>query len=242
MSSALVVLDIGSTLVDGPARGPGSRLAEKLGLKRPEKKALTEAIMTSRLVDADAAYDLIREHFGRTGEQVRAAVAEIWSAQETDSRPILGVAEALDRLAAHGHRLALLSNIWTPYLRSVRKHFGDFFDAHIPAELQLFSCREGLAKPDPDLFAEVLRRAGAHASDAVMVGDSYDKDIAPAAAAGMRTVWVLREPEREASALVDMINGNLAAPTLTLPSLAGIDPDGTWLPHSEPDSGLARTP
>lgn len=50
----------------------------------------------------------------------------------------------------------------------------------------------GLEKPDPALFAHVLRKAGVERARSVMVGDRLDYDVRPAKAAGMRTVWVLR--------------------------------------------------
>ncbi len=61
----------------------------------------------------------------------------------------------------------------------------------------------GVRKPDPAFFAAALRVAFAGrrpaAERAVMVGDSWETDIAGAAAAGMRTVWLnasgARRPE-----------------------------------------------
>jgi putative hydrolase of the HAD superfamily len=50
----------------------------------------------------------------------------------------------------------------------------------------------GLEKPDPRLFAYAAREAGVAPSSAAMVGDRLDYDVRPAAAAGMRTVWMLR--------------------------------------------------
>jgi putative hydrolase of the HAD superfamily len=72
----------------------------------------------------------------------------------------------------------------------VRRHFGEIFDEHIPEALQVFSFRSGLAKPDPRLFMRVLEAARVDPAGAVMIGDSYDKDIAPAAELGMGTVRV----------------------------------------------------
>jgi HAD superfamily hydrolase (TIGR01509 family) len=50
----------------------------------------------------------------------------------------------------------------------------------------------GLQKPDPELFSQVLATARVDGSRTMMVGDRLDYDVRPAAAAGMRTVWVLR--------------------------------------------------
>lgn len=50
----------------------------------------------------------------------------------------------------------------------------------------------GVAKPDPAIFVEALRRAGATPEETVFVGDSAEHDIAGAQAAGLRSVWINR--------------------------------------------------
>jgi HAD superfamily hydrolase (TIGR01549 family) len=47
-------------------------------------------------------------------------------------------------------------------------------------------------KPNPGFFARLVAAAGADPGDIVYVGDSLDDDIVPAAAAGLRTVWLNR--------------------------------------------------
>lgn len=47
----------------------------------------------------------------------------------------------------------------------------------------------GAAKPDPEFFRAILRRIGCKPSEAVMVGDHFDTDIAGAKRAGLWTVW-----------------------------------------------------
>jgi len=229
VSAPLIVLDIGSSLVEGPSRGPASRIAEAAGLDVSSKRGLHRLLMTRDYADPEDAWTDAREQLGLADPAIRSAIADIWKAQEKEARPIIGAFEVLQELTAKGYRLALLSNIWTPYLQSVRRLLGDFFDAHIPPELQLFSCREGLMKPAPELFVRVLERAGAHPPSTLMAGDSYDKDIAPAAMLGMRTLWLLHDPARETPALVQVLNGAAAAPTLTLPSLADLDLQHPWL-------------
>ncbi len=48
-------------------------------------------------------------------------------------------------------------------------------------------------KPDRRIFEIALDRFGAGRENAVMVGDTIDKDIAGAAASGIRTVWLQRD-------------------------------------------------
>jgi FMN hydrolase / 5-amino-6-(5-phospho-D-ribitylamino)uracil phosphatase len=59
-------------------------------------------------------------------------------------------------------------------------------------DFALISGEFGVAKPDPAIFWEALRRGGAAADDAVFVGDSPDFDVAGARAAGIRAIWVNR--------------------------------------------------
>jgi putative hydrolase of the HAD superfamily len=50
----------------------------------------------------------------------------------------------------------------------------------------------GVTKPDPAIFEIALRRLGCAAHEAVMVGDSWQTDVAGARAAGIRAIWLNR--------------------------------------------------
>jgi FMN phosphatase YigB (HAD superfamily) len=70
------------------------------------------------------------------------------------------------------------------------------------------SAEVGAEKPDSALFRSLLRDASTSADRVAMVGDRLDRDIAPAKALGMRTIWVLRneapdEPTAEQLAVPD---------------------------------------
>jgi FMN phosphatase YigB (HAD superfamily) len=52
------------------------------------------------------------------------------------------------------------------------------------------SSRVGSFKPDPGIFAYALEKIGAPAHAAAMVGDSIDKDCAPARRLGMTAIWL----------------------------------------------------
>ena len=59
------------------------------------------------------------------------------------------------------------------------------------------STRLGFFKPDVRIFKEALHQLGVVPGDAVMVGDSLDKDCAPARSLGLKTIWV-RNPAAQA--------------------------------------------
>ena len=231
MSSPLVILDIGSTLVGGPASGPASRIAASGGLTASQKRDLNRLLMTTDHTGPAELIDAMRDRLALSGAAVESAVSEVWTAQESEGELLPGVAEALEAFVDRGYQLAVLSNIWTAYLRAIERLLGGFFEAHIPPALRMFSCREGLSKPHREVFDQLLKRAGRRPENTLMVGDSYKNDMAPAIGCGMHTLWLLHSPVRERPALVSVINGLSAAPTLTLPALADLDFDGQILPR-----------
>ena len=68
--------------------------------------------------------------------------------------------------------------------RLVQFGIRDYFDVVVA------SAEAGVAKPDKRIFELALSQAGCSVSEACMVGDRLDNDIAPAAEMGMYTVWV----------------------------------------------------
>lgn len=219
MSHGLAILDIGATLVTGPSRGPASRIATSAGLDATRKAALREDLMTRPFASPGEVVGHADPLGGPAAERLDRAVREVWSAQRHESQPIEGAIRAVRDVHEHGLRLAVVSNIWEPYLESVREHLGALLDAHVAPELQLFSFREGYAKPAPELFLRALERAGVDPGEAVMIGDSYAEDIAPAAALGIATVWVLHRPQRELGDLTRVLNGEMPAPSRAIASI-----------------------
>ena len=63
----------------------------------------------------------------------------------------------------------------------------------------------GVAEPDPEFFAEVARLVGLPPGELLAVGNDYSKDVVPAKATGMVTVWVSRENASAAGDAADLI-------------------------------------
>jgi putative hydrolase of the HAD superfamily len=121
--------------------------------------------------------------------------------------PYPDAAPALRALRAGGHRIAILSN-WDCSLEDWLAPSGllEFVEGVITSAVA------GAAKPDPAIFSRALALLGAEAEGSVHVGDSLDKDVEGARAAGIRAILVARD--RDAPAGVEAI-GSLA----DLPSL-----------------------
>lgn len=57
-------------------------------------------------------------------------------------------------------------------------------------DLVIASAEEGVAKPDLKIFEIALNRANCMPQNAMMVGDRFDNDIAPANRLGMKSVLI----------------------------------------------------
>ena len=63
------------------------------------------------------------------------------------------------------------------------------------------SGEHGIGKPRPEIFHRLLSELGVSADEAVMVGNSLERDIAGARNAGIRSIWI-RVPGSEEHAEV----------------------------------------
>lgn len=131
---------------------------------------------------------VILERFHPDAGPERQAQALALLGQELDSVELFpGVRTLLQFLKRRGLRLGVLSNAASPYREPpARLGLSELFEAAV------FSCDEGLRKPDPRLFAAICARLGVAPAEAVMVGDSLVNDARAAIAAGLRAVLVGR--------------------------------------------------
>jgi HAD superfamily hydrolase (TIGR01549 family) len=176
-----VCLDVGETLIDETR--VWETWADILGVPRFTFMAAIGA-MLARGRPFDEAFEFLgfpdRERFR---EQFTAAYAGF---QERDLYP--DALPAIDAIRAAGYRLAIVAN--QPAERTAELRF-----IGVRAEVMAMSDEMGAHKPAPEFYAEVLRLLGEPAAaDVAYVGDRLDNDIYPAAAAGMRPVWLRRGP------------------------------------------------
>ena len=121
----------------------------------------------------------------------KLAETEIRGHYDALSPPILGAEALLEALAPHFH-LGLIANQGAECRRWLdRLGWLNRF------EVVALSEEEDAAKPDPRLFQVAIERSGVEPSEAIMIGDRLDNDIAPASRLGMMTAWV-RWPDRAA--------------------------------------------
>ena len=137
-----------------------------------------------------------REDQSRTYREVLAiALARLGApADEQDAlgrslpgwEPFAEVPAALEEARSRGWRLAVLSNTDQELLDASLAQIGVEFD------LTVVASEIGSYKPSRGHWDEFFARTGADPESHVHVGASLFHDVAPAAALGLRTIWVNR--------------------------------------------------
>lgn len=211
MISALL-FDFGGTL-DGPAhwldrflaqyRAAGMRLS-RAGLDPAFDHATRTAYRAGATIRRFSLRDLVRflvgqqtEHLLREGPSpIRTHLAAIGSrgrhqlveqVSETfvaeTMRGLERSRQLLDRLRPH-FQLAVVSNFYGNLGKILAEaRVAKLVDAAIDS-----TC-VGIFKPEPGIFEAALSALGAKADASAMIGDSLDKDCAPARRLGLTTVW-----------------------------------------------------
>jgi putative hydrolase of the HAD superfamily len=204
-----VTFDLGDTLIDyGPMRyGPMMRYGvacareylESLGdvagpprrrLARRLCRAVRRTWLRSKLLldDRDAGEALagalagmgVRLDAERRKEVVRQFFAALWRL----TRPMPGAAEVLERLAARGLRLAVLSNtVLPPWLLDESLERVGLL-GRLPQ--RFYSCALGCKKPGRRIFRLAREGLGVERDELLHVGDRYTTDVWGARRAGVR--------------------------------------------------------
>ncbi|MBX9742793.1 MAG: HAD family hydrolase [Chthoniobacterales bacterium] len=104
-------------------------------------------------------------------------------------------ADSLIENLSHRYQLGLLTNGAPDLQREKIKASGleSFFSAIV------ISGEHGIGKPDPAVFHRLLEQLKATPAQALMIGNSLERDIAGAHAAGVRSVWIDLGADKEKS-------------------------------------------
>ena len=184
-----VLFDLYETLVTEAHLRPtrASSLGPVLGLERDayrrEWKARRPRIVVGNLSFAEALTEVC-EALGGTANTT--AVQDICQQRIGEKRaacadPDFRVTTLITELARRGVRLGVISN-------GFKEDVLPWSDCSLAPAFQCtaFSCEEGVAKPDPEIYRRALHRLGARAETTVFIGDGGDHELAGAERAGLR--------------------------------------------------------
>jgi FMN phosphatase YigB (HAD superfamily) len=207
------LIDVGGTL--WPELGPPSdqqlrRLQELPGLDRQMAASLANSLNgavvsweshTVLQQDTDALIEDILRHLG-VADIEPGAVRQAMCVPGSHIGALFPEApELLRAIGDLGLRTVLVSNTAWRDTEAYRRDFESFgLSEHIHSIIT--SLDVGFRKPHPAIFRAALHAAGSTASECVVLGDSEEKDIAPAVAHGMRSILVAieRPPPAETAA------------------------------------------
>jgi len=82
------------------------------------------------------------------------------------------------------YKIGLISNT-SIFAVKILKENTKLFDY---IDYPLLSFEIGLVKPNPKIFEEMLKRAKCNPKEAMMIGDNFDDDVAPAKSLGMHAI------------------------------------------------------
>lgn len=214
------LFDVGGTLVDDRPEHPIDHVRlERLRGVLPEGDSWTGALLAAEL--EPLAYD--RSTYVQDTRGAIARVLERNGVRATDelvervraacclplpaggNAPRAGALEALRDARRRGLRVALVTNVLWRTQADVLSDWEAFGFANVDAVST--SLDVGRFKPHPAMFEHALTTLGVSASEAVMIGNSREADVAPAKRLGMRAVLVRsREPSAsdvEPDAVID---------------------------------------
>jgi HAD superfamily hydrolase (TIGR01549 family) len=187
-----VCLDVGETLIDETR--VWSIWADVLGITPLTFMAALGAAVTSTGDHRDVFALLGAE---RWRERMSEVEARYGGFQARDLYP--DALPAIDGLRAAGYRISIMAN--QPASRSAQlERLG------VRADAMAMSDAMGVAKPDPAFFARALALMGdPDPASVAYVGDRVDNDVVPAAAGGLRPVWIRRGPWGRLTSLADRL-------------------------------------
>ncbi len=193
-----VLFDLYETLItESRTRPPGvSSLAPALGCDRDafraEWKALRPDVTIGRLSFRQALSE-ITTRLGRPADDVtlqRLCDRRVRTKAEAFAQIDPDILRMLDDLRRRRIRLGIISNCCAEDVAA-------WPDSPLASRVDctVFSFEAGLAKPDPEIYREAMRRLQADASSACYIGDGADEELSGAAQAGLRpfrATWYLR--------------------------------------------------
>lgn len=187
MTPGAILFDLYGTLLKAADRPFSRRLPAALGVSRAAWVALLrDRLLTESFSDARAFAEFVARALApdRAADAAAACLARI----EAECASVVlmpGVGSLLGFLKRRGVKLGVVSNLASPFKAPVAKlGLADVFDAAV------YSCDEGIAKPDVEVYRRALARLGVAPDAAIFVGDNVRNDVDAPAALGLRTVGV----------------------------------------------------
>ena len=190
-----IIFDWGGVLIENPTDGMIEYIARALGIRSDMVYPGVDQDLMMQFQKGHVSEDRVWERMCAAFEVPKPASRSLWKeAFEKAYRPQKEVFSLARDLKRAGYKLGFLSNTEAPAMEFFYEQQYDFFDGIV------FSCAEGLVKPEVRIYEIALDRLHVSAQEAVFIDDRPDF-IAGAEAAGLHGV-LFECPEQVSDALV----------------------------------------
>jgi len=163
-----VIFDWGGVLIDDPRPGLLRFCADAFGVPQDRYTPVHDSFLDEfgkGLISEEDFWQGISQRLGRPAPKVPS----LWSqAFRSACKPRPEVFGLVSCLHAKGYKTALLSNTEHPAVEFFHEFGYDMFDALV------FSCEQGVAKPEPRIYEITLEKLGSIAQRSVFVDDRPD--------------------------------------------------------------------
>jgi epoxide hydrolase-like predicted phosphatase len=185
MSIRALIFDIGGVLLLETGEGLEAKWERRLGLEEGE---FLQLLLASGVVGPANAGTITEEELWKRlaatyhldEEQLREFRDDNWAMQEVNREII----EYLQSLRPH-YKLATLSNDWAGARECQNRLFN--LEQMLAVDAMLYSCEEGMQKPDADIFLLVCERLRVQPQEAIFI-DDREQCVEGARQVGMQAI------------------------------------------------------
>ena len=176
-----VIFDWGGVLIEDPAPGLVKYCSEALGVsKEGYKKAYDKfgGDFQKGVISEEEFWERMCRSLGVKGPEVLSLWADAFKAVYVPKEEMFSLAAELGK---KGYKTGFLSNTEKPAMEYFHQLSYDMFDVAV------FSCAEGMCKPEKRIYELTVQRLGSEAGQSVFIDDKSEY-INGAQQAGLKTI------------------------------------------------------
>lgn len=207
----MILLDVGLTLLGGPQLSPSSFICDLLSLPRYAKQAVSDIVFARCFPNADGLVDHLSVVFEMNISDIqRTALVDYWNNQLSACHPLPGAEEFCDEIIRHQFPYCIASNLWKPFHMALTRFLPDI---ERKSQHLFLSYMLGARKPSREFYDSVYSTISVPRQDVIIVGDSFENDIAPCMARGSTCIMLdqfgTADNSRLKARLAELPDGNL---------------------------------
>ena len=180
-----VIFDIGGVLLLDAGEGLEAKWERRLGLKEGEflQRLLASGVVgpaNAGTIEEAQLWRQLAATYHLDDDQLREFRNDNWAMQA----PNLDLIHFLGSLRPH-YKLATLSNDWPGAREQQNRLFQ--LEERLGVDVMLYSCEEGMQKPDNDFYMLACQRLGVHPEEVVFI-DDREQCVEGAQQVGMKAI------------------------------------------------------